>query len=99
MEEVEGTIFDGDRAVVSGTTVLLDVLDVPTGSADGAGWHAHVALPLGMVIEPGVQMRLETTDGRSGLMSILGPPTVEGDRVLHVFTGIGPLTGSNAQPA
>jgi hypothetical protein len=95
MEEVEGTIFDGDTAVVSGTTVLLDVLDAPMGSTDDPGWHAHVALPLGMLIEPGVQMRLETTDGRSGWMSILAPPTVEGDRVLHVFTGTGPLTGSS----
>jgi hypothetical protein len=93
MEEVEGTIFDGDRVVVRGTTVLLDIVDVP--AAEDAGWHAHVALPLGMLIEPGVQMRLETTDGRSGLMTVLGSPTVEGDRVLHVFTGLGPLTGSS----
>ncbi len=91
MDEVEGTIFDGERAVVSDTLLLLDVLDAPEGSTDAPGWHAHVALPLSTVLEPGVQMRLETTDGRSGLMSILGPPTVEGDRVLHVFTGIGPL--------
>jgi len=93
MEEVEGTIFDGDRVVVPGTTVLLDVVAVP--APEDAGWHAHVALPLGMLIEPGVQMRLETTDGRSGLMTVLGSPTVEGDRVLHVFTGLGPLTGSS----
>ncbi|HEY5467669.1 MAG TPA: hypothetical protein VIK85_01025 [Coriobacteriia bacterium] len=95
MEEVEGTISDGDRVVVPGTTVLLDIIDASAGSND-AGWHAHVALPLGMVIEPGVVMRLETTDGRSGLMSVLASPTVEGDRVLHVFTGTGPLTSSSA---
>lgn len=95
MEEVEGTIFDGDDVVVSGTSVLLDFLDAPAGSIDAPGWHAHVALPLGMLIEPAEQMRLQTTDGRSGLMSVLGSPTVEGDRVLHTFTGIGPLMGSN----
>jgi hypothetical protein len=95
MEEVEGTIFDGDRVVVSGTTVLLDVVDVPAGSSEDVGWHAHVALPLGMLIEPGVQMRLETTDGRSGLMTVLGSSTIEGDRVLHVFTGLEPLLGSS----
>ena len=93
MEEIEGTILDGDRVVVPGTTVLLDMIDAASGSGD-AGWHAHVALPLGMVIEPGEVMRLETADGRSGLMSVLGSPTVEGDRVLHVFTGMGPLTSS-----
>jgi len=95
MEEVEGTIFDGDRVVVPGTTVLLDIIDAPAGANEDARWHAHVALPLGMLIEPGVQMRLETTDGRSGLMTVLGSPTVEGDRVLHVFTGLGPLMGSS----
>jgi hypothetical protein len=36
-------------------------------------------------------MRLETTDGRSGSIVILDPPTVEGDRELYVFTGMGPL--------
>ncbi len=91
MDEVEGTIFEGDRAIVSDAVLLLDVLHTPEGSTEAPGWHAHVALPLSTVLEPGVQMRLETTDGRSGLMSITGPPIVEGDRVLHVFTGIGPL--------
>jgi hypothetical protein len=95
MEEVEGTILDGDRVVVPGTTVLLDIVEDPLGSHEDAGWHAHVALPLGILIEPGIQMRLEITDGRSGLMTMLGSPTVEGDRVLHVFTGLGPLTGSS----
>lgn len=92
MEEVEGTIFDGDKVVVSDTTVLLDALDAPTGYAEAPGWHAHVALPLGMVILPGEEMRLETADGRSGPMAVLADPIVEGDRVLHVFTGLGPLT-------
>ena len=91
MEEVEGSIFDGDTIVVAGTTVLLDVLDAVSGSTDGAGWHAHMALPLGMVLEPGEQMRLETADGRSGPVALLDAPTIEGDRVLHVLTGLGPL--------
>ena len=91
MEEVEGSIFDGDTVVMAGTTVLLDVVDAVAGSTDGSGWHAHVALPLGMVLEPGQQMRLETTDGRSGAVALLDAPTIEGDRVLHVLTGLGPL--------
>jgi len=91
MEEVEGSIFDGDTVVVAGTTVLLDVLDAVAGSTDGTGWHAHVALPLGTVFEPGHQMRLETADGRSGPVALLDSPTTEGDRVLHVLTGLGPL--------
>jgi hypothetical protein len=41
-------------------------------------------------------MRIETTDGRSGRVAILDPPTIKGDRVLHVFTGIGPLMRSGA---
>lgn len=94
MEEVEATIFDGDTVVVSGAAVLLDVLDAAAGSLDAPGWHAHAALPLGVVVEPCEEMRIETTDGRSGRVAILGPPTIEGDRVLHVFTGIGPLTKS-----
>lgn len=91
MEEVEGSIFDGDTVVVAGTTVLLDVLDAVAGSTDGTGWHAHVALPLNVVLEPGQQMRLETADGRSGPVALLDAPTTEGDRVLHVLTGLGPL--------
>jgi hypothetical protein len=91
MEEVEGSIFDGETVVVAGATVLLDVLDAASGSSDGTGWHAHVALPLGVVIEPGEQMRLETADGRSGPVALLDAPTIEGDRVLHVLTGLGPL--------
>ena len=96
MEEVEATIFDGDTVLMSSITVLLDVPDVPAGSSDGSGWYAHAALPLGLVLEPGEQMRIETADGRSGRVAILDPPTVEGDRVLHVFTGIGPLMRSGA---
>lgn len=93
MEEVEGSIFDGDTVVVASTTVILDVLDTPAGSFDGTGWHAHVALPLSVVLEPGKQMRLETADGRSGPVALLDAPTSEGDRVLHVLTGLGPLVG------
>ena len=96
MEEAEATIFDGDVVIASSITILLDVPDVLAGSSDGSGWQAHAALPLGLVLEPGEQMRIETTDGRSGRVVILDPPTVEGDRVLHVFTGIGPLMGSGA---
>ena len=96
MEEVEATIFDGDTVLMSSILVLLDVLDVPAESSDGSGWHAHAALPLGLVLEPGEQMRIETTDGRSGRVAILDPPTIEGDRVLHVFIGIGPLMRSGA---
>lgn len=66
MEDVEATIFDGDTVLMSGIPVLLDVLDVPAGSSDGSGWHAHAALPLGLVLEPGEQMLIETTDVRSG---------------------------------
>ena len=91
MEEVEGSIFDGETVVVEGTTVLLDVLDAAADPADATGWHAHVALPLGFVLEPGEQMRLETADGRSGPVAILDAPTTEGDRVLYVLTGLGPL--------
>ena len=96
MEEVEATILDGDTVIVSGITVLLDVLDAPAGSLDAPGWHAHAALPLGVVIEPCEAMRIETADGRSGPVALLGPPEVQGDRVLHEFTGIGPLAKSGA---
>lgn len=91
MEEVEATIYDGELVIAAGIPLLLDFKDVPADSADGSGWHAHAALPLGLVIEPGEPMRIVTTDGRSGTASVLAPPTIEGDRVLHVFTGIGPL--------
>jgi hypothetical protein len=91
MEEVEGTILDGDTVIVSGTTVLLDARDAPTGSTDGPGWHAHVSLPLDFVLGPCEDMRLELADGRSGPVTVLDAPTVEGDRVLHVLTGTGPL--------
>lgn len=96
MEEVEATIFDGDTVVLSGVTVLLDFTDVPDGSPDAPGWHAHAALPLGVIIEPAEQMRIETADGRSGPVEICGPPTIEGDRALHVFTGLGPLARQGA---
>jgi len=94
MEEVEATLFDGETVIVPGIAVLLDFADAPGGSPDSPGWHAHAALPLGMTIEPGEQMRIETTDGRSGPVAILGPPTIEGDRALHVFIGLGPLVRS-----
>jgi len=91
MEEVEGSIFNGDVIIVEGTTVMLDVLDAPQGTTDAPGWHAHVALPLDMIVQPGEEMRLQIADGRSGAIELLQRPTIEGDRVLHVFTGIGPL--------
>jgi hypothetical protein len=91
MEEVEGSIFDGD-AVVADTTVLLDVVDTVAGPTDGTGWHAAVALPPGVALEPGQQMRLETAAGRSGPVALLDTPKTEGDRVLHVLTGLGPLS-------
>jgi hypothetical protein len=94
MEEVEATLFDGDTVILSGITVLLDFADAPGGSPEAPGWHAHAALPLGVIVEPGEQMRIETADGRSGPVAILGSPTIEGDRALHVFAGIGPLTRS-----
>jgi len=94
MGQVEATIFDGDTVMVSSVPILLDVLDVPAGSPDGSGWHAHAALPLGSVLEPREQMRIETTDCRSGSVAILDPPTIEGDRILYVFTGSGPLMRS-----
>jgi len=91
MEEVEGTIYDGDTVMVSGVALLLDTVDVPGGSIEAPGWHAHAALPLGLVLEPCEEMRIETVDGRSGMVELQESPTVEGDRVLHVFKGIGPL--------
>ncbi len=91
MDEVEGSIFDGDTVVVARTMVLLDVLDAAGGSTDGARRHAHVALPPGTVLGPGEQMRLVTADGRPGPVALLDAPTIGGDRVLHVLTGLGPL--------
>jgi hypothetical protein len=91
MEEVDATLLDGDKVIVSGIAVLLDLPEAPADSADAAEWHAHAALPLGLTLLPGEPMRLETTDGRSGSIVILDPPTVEGDRELYVFTGMGPL--------
>ena len=88
MEEVEATLYDGDTVVVSGTTALLDFSE---GSSDGPGWHAHVQLPLSFIIQPAEQMRLVVTDGRSGPVEVCAPPTIEGDRALHVFLGTGPL--------
>lgn len=91
MSEVEGTIYDGDLIVVDGTTVLLDGVDESAAMPDGSGWHAHVALPLDMVLELGVPMRLELADGRSGSVTALDAPIVEGDRLLYELTGDGPL--------
>ena len=91
MEEVEATIYDGDNVMISGITMLLDAKDAPGGTTDGPGWHAHAALPLSLILEPREQMRIETADGRSGAVILDGPPTLEGDRALHVFTGTGPL--------
>lgn len=88
MQEVEATIYDGDRVVLPGTSLLLDV---PAGSSDEAGWHAHASLPLNVVIEPGEQLRIETADGRSGPVELCDDPVMEGDRVLYVFKGTGPL--------
>ena len=96
MEEVEGSIFNGDIEVASGVTVLLDVLDAEGGTTGSTGWHAHVALPLSAVVQPGEQMRLVTADGRSGAVELLERPTLEGDRALHVFTGVGPLQRAGA---
>jgi hypothetical protein len=95
MEEVEVTLFDGETVIVSGIAALLDFADAPAGP-DSAGWHAHVALPLSMTLEPGEEMRIEVTDGRSGPVVIFGPPTIEGDRALHVLTGVGPLARPGA---
>jgi hypothetical protein len=92
MEEVDATILDGDTVLISGVAVLLDMPDTPEDSS----WHAHAALPVGLLLEPHEQMRLQTTDGRSGVIEIFETPTVEGDRILYVFEGIGPLTRAGA---
>jgi hypothetical protein len=93
MEEVEATIYDGDRVVMPGTSILLDV---PEGSTEASGWHAHASLPLSTVIAPGERMRIETTDGRSGTVDLIDEPVIEGDRVVYVFTGTGPLGKAGA---
>jgi hypothetical protein len=91
MEEVEATLYDGDVVITSGVSVLIDARDAKDGSTGTKGWHAHAALSLGTVVQPKDQLRLVTADGRSGDIEEIEPSTVEGDRVLHVFTGIGPL--------
>ncbi len=91
MEEVQATLSDGAETLVSDFPALLDFGDAPGGSPDSAGWHAHATLPLGVILEPGEQMRIETADGRSGPVVMFDGPTFEGDQALYVFTGIGPL--------
>jgi hypothetical protein len=91
MEEVEATLYDGETVVISGITVLIDAKDSTDGSTATKGWHAHAALPLSTVVQPQDQLRIVTADGRSGNIEEIEPSTVEGDRVLHVFTGLGPL--------
>ena len=89
MEEVSGTLHDGQNVIVSGVTMLLDTAEV---RADGTGWHAHVALPLEMVVVPGTDLWIELADGRSGPVSLQEPPSDEGDRELFEFVGTGPLS-------
>lgn len=91
MEEVEATLYDGDTVIISGVAVLIDARDAKDGSTATKGWHAHAALPLSTVVQPQDQLRIVTADGRAGNIEEIEPSTVEGDRILHVFTGLGPL--------
>ena len=92
MEQVEATLFDGEMVVASDVALFLEAPSGDPDMADAIAWHAHATLPLGLVLEPGSQLRLETDDGRSGFVVVeTQPPDVEGARVLHVFTGVSPL--------
>jgi hypothetical protein len=94
MEEVEATLSDGSTVLISGITVFLDAPDVSAGSSGPTAWHAHAALPLSLTLLPGEAILLETTDGRSGTVVVLDPPTIEGDRALYVLSGTEPLARS-----
>jgi hypothetical protein len=94
MEEVEGTLHDGDEVIVSGVTMLVDTEGV---RADGSGWHAHIALPLGLPVVPASGLWVEIADGRSGAVALLDAPADEGDREVYVFEGTGPLLPAVAE--
>ena len=98
MEEVEASLYDGDAVLISGVSVLLDAGETKSGLTDGKGWHAHASLPLSLVIEPVEELRLVLADGREACVEETEPSTVEGDRILHVFTGCGPLERAEPRP-
>lgn len=93
MQEVEVTILDGDTVIVSDVSVFVDTVDLGVGEPDGSGWHAHAMLSLGVVLHAGEQLRLQTADGKSADVVVVGSPTIEGGEALYVFTGVGPLSG------
>lgn len=88
MDEVEATLYDGDQLIISGVPVLIDTRE---GGLDAPGWHAHVALSLGVVVPPEGQLRIVTADGRSADIAEAHKAEVEGDRILYVFEGVTPL--------
>lgn len=96
MDELEASIYDGETVIVTGVDVLLDTREAPGGTTDSPGWHVHADLPLDVVIEPAEELRLVTADGREAVIEECEPITVEGDRVLHVFRGLGPLASKGA---
>lgn len=88
MDEVEATLYDGDEVLISDVPVLLDTREGGIGSP---GWHAHVALALGVVVPPEGDLRLVTKDGRTAKIELAQPASVEGGRILYVFRGVTPL--------
>ena len=92
MEEVDGTILDGDTIVVSGVTLFIDVPNAPEGPPEAPGWHAHAELSLSVVLRPDQKVTIRTADGRTAPALVAGPPVVEGGEALWVFTGTGPFT-------
>ena len=91
MEEVAGTILDGDEVVASDVPVFIDAQQLAGSSTEDAGWHAHAHLSIGVVVPPAQELRFVTSDGRSAPVVLAGPPTVEGGEALYVFRGLGPL--------
>jgi hypothetical protein len=88
MEQVTGTISDGDRVIVRNLSMLLLETELR-----GAGWRGCFDLPRDATPPRRRRFyRLETSDGRSGQIVFIGSEEVESHQPTRVsFRTTGPF--------
>jgi hypothetical protein len=87
MEQIEARLLCGDAVVVADAEVWLDVGRASSGLKE---WHCFVSLPSPDVLHVGDQLRLETSDGRSGELFV-SLFRAEGGQFVYTLQGTGPL--------
>jgi hypothetical protein len=87
MERVIVTITEGDKVLVEQAVAWIR----ETSRNGLRDWTGHIELPQGSFLLPGGPYLLQTTDGRSGQINVLGGRDSSGRGRRVAFKGTGPF--------